>query len=134
MYSNKILNFQEFSTILNAHTKKKSGNLSNAHCTYIYIYIYIYIRVNWVSVNVYRDVTILKVDDIVVVTTSKRNQPLTILTGTRTRTYIYIYIYIYIFGSGSKRFKLHSGRRIMVTCFKRDIEEQDVCKMGPKKC
>ena len=30
MYSNKILNFQESTTILNAHTKK-SGNLSYAH-------------------------------------------------------------------------------------------------------
>ena len=28
MYSNNILNFQEPTTILNAHTKKKSGNLS----------------------------------------------------------------------------------------------------------
>ena len=32
MYSNKILNFQESTTILNARTKK-SGNLLNAHST-----------------------------------------------------------------------------------------------------
>ena len=31
IYSNNILNFQECTTILNAHTKK-SGNLLNAHC------------------------------------------------------------------------------------------------------
>ena len=30
MYSNNILNFQESTTILNARTKKKSGNLSYA--------------------------------------------------------------------------------------------------------
>ena len=40
MYSNKILNFQESTTILNARTKK-SGNLLKAPHTYIYIYIYI---------------------------------------------------------------------------------------------
>ena len=32
MYSNKILNFQESTTIFNAHTKK-SGNLSYSPCT-----------------------------------------------------------------------------------------------------
>ena len=37
------MNFQESMTILNAHTKKKSGNLSNAPCVCVYIYIYIYI-------------------------------------------------------------------------------------------
>ena len=42
MESNNIINFQEFTTILNACTKK-SGNLLNAPRTYIYIYIYIYI-------------------------------------------------------------------------------------------
>ena len=41
MYSNKIVNFQESTTILNACTKK-SGNLLNAPHIYIYIYIYIY--------------------------------------------------------------------------------------------
>ena len=41
IYSNKILNFQESTTILNACTKK-SGNLLNAPRIYIYIYIYIY--------------------------------------------------------------------------------------------
>ena len=30
MYSNNMLNFQEFTTILNAYTKKKSGTLLNA--------------------------------------------------------------------------------------------------------
>ena len=30
MYSNNIVHFQESSTILNAHTKKKAGNLSYA--------------------------------------------------------------------------------------------------------
>ena len=34
MYSNNILNFQESTTILNAGTKKKSGNLSYAPRTY----------------------------------------------------------------------------------------------------
>ena len=34
MYSNKILSFQESTTILNAHTRKKSGNLSYAPRTY----------------------------------------------------------------------------------------------------
>ena len=39
MYSNNILNFQESTTILNAHTKK-SGNLLYApRILYIYIYI-----------------------------------------------------------------------------------------------
>ena len=41
MYSNTILNFQEYTTILNAHTKNVWKLIS---CTsYIYIYIYIYI-------------------------------------------------------------------------------------------
>ena len=40
MYSNKILNFQESTTILNVCTKK-SGNLLNAPRIYIYLYIYI---------------------------------------------------------------------------------------------
>ena len=40
MYSNNILNFQEFMTILNAYTKKVRKRIV---CTsYIYIYIYIY--------------------------------------------------------------------------------------------
>ena len=56
MYSNKILNFQESTTISNAHTKKKSGNLScgpriyipihnvtHAH-TYIYAHAYIHLH------------------------------------------------------------------------------------------
>ena len=30
MYSNNIVNFQEFTTILNANTIKKAGNLLNA--------------------------------------------------------------------------------------------------------
>ena len=37
MYSNNIRNFQEFTTILNAHTKKP-GNLSYAPCIYILSY------------------------------------------------------------------------------------------------
>ena len=43
MYSNNILNFQEFMTILNIRTKK-SGNLSKAPRIFnVYVYIYIYI-------------------------------------------------------------------------------------------
>ena len=41
MYSNNIVNFQEFTTISNACTKK-SPNLLNVLCYYINIYIYIY--------------------------------------------------------------------------------------------
>ena len=44
MYIKTIMNFQESTTILNAHTKK-SGNLSYAPRIYIYIYIYIYVCV-----------------------------------------------------------------------------------------
>ena len=46
MYSNKILNFQESTTILNACTKKSVNLLKAQHThthTHIYIYIYIYI-------------------------------------------------------------------------------------------
>ena len=46
MYSNKILNFQESTTILNACTKKVSKRIectTHTH-THIYIYIYTYIR------------------------------------------------------------------------------------------
>ena len=39
MYSSKILNIQESTTILNAYTKT-SGNLSYAPRIYIYTYIY----------------------------------------------------------------------------------------------
>ena len=68
MYSNKILNFQESTTILNACTKK-SGNLLKAPYIYLYththtdayIYIYIYIYI----------------------------------LHAHTDAYIYIYIYIY---------------------------------------
>ena len=49
MYHNNIQNFQESTTILNAHTKK-SGNLSYAPRIYIYIYIYIYILYNIITV------------------------------------------------------------------------------------
>ena len=41
MYNNNILNFQESTTILNACTKKKSGNSLNAPFIYIYIYMYV---------------------------------------------------------------------------------------------
>ena len=41
MYSNNILNFQESTTDLNAHTKK-SLETYRMHLVYIYIYIYIY--------------------------------------------------------------------------------------------
>ena len=44
MYSNKIQNFQESTTILNSCTKT-SGNLLISSRIYIYIYIYIYICV-----------------------------------------------------------------------------------------
>ena len=43
IYSNNILNSQESTPILNAHTKK-SRNLSYGPRVYIYIYIYIYIH------------------------------------------------------------------------------------------
>ena len=46
MYSNKILNFQESTTMLNGRTKKSGNLLNDSHThthTYIYIYIYIYI-------------------------------------------------------------------------------------------
>ena len=38
MYSNNIMNFQESTTILNAHAKK-SGNLSYAPRIYIYMFV-----------------------------------------------------------------------------------------------
>ena len=47
MYGNKILNFQESTTILNACTKK-SGNIEIT--TYIYLYIWTYIDITWVLV------------------------------------------------------------------------------------
>ena len=47
MYSNKILNFQESTTILNACTKNLE--LYWRHLVYIYIYIYIYIYVTRVK-------------------------------------------------------------------------------------
>ena len=37
MYSNNILHFQEFMTILNGYTKKRSGNLSYVPCIYMHI-------------------------------------------------------------------------------------------------
>ena len=43
MYSNNIVNFQESSAILNAHTKKVWKLIACTSCIYIYIYIYIYI-------------------------------------------------------------------------------------------
>ena len=54
MYSNKILNFQEFTTILNACTEK-SGNLLSEIRIYIYIYIhiYIYIVIHRLTVSLY---------------------------------------------------------------------------------
>ena len=48
MYSNNIVNFQEFPTILNAYIKK-SGNLWYAPRIYIYIYIYIYEMLNGID-------------------------------------------------------------------------------------
>ena len=51
MYSNNILNFQDSTTILNAHTKK-AGNVSYAPRISIYIYIYIYIH-TYIGVCVY---------------------------------------------------------------------------------
>ena len=56
MYSNNILDFQESTTILNACTKSKSGNLLNAPRIYIYIYtrtctrIYIYEKAHFTQV------------------------------------------------------------------------------------
>ena len=41
MYCNNTLNFQEFTTILNAHTKKILKLIVCTSCIYIYIYIYI---------------------------------------------------------------------------------------------
>ena len=48
MYSNNIVNFQESTIILNASTKKKSGNLLKAHvyvsvCAYTYVYAHTHI-------------------------------------------------------------------------------------------
>ena len=40
MYSNNILNFQESTTILNACTKKRVGNLLNAPRTWNFILLY----------------------------------------------------------------------------------------------
>ena len=54
MYSNKIVNFQESTTIVNARTKK-SGNFLEAlriFWLYIYIYIYIYIGI-YIHIHVY---------------------------------------------------------------------------------
>ena len=51
MYSNKILNFQESTTILNARTKKY-GNLLNVPRIYIYIYIY-NVRAKVISLLIY---------------------------------------------------------------------------------
>ena len=55
MYSNNILNFQESTTILNAHTKK-SGNLSYAPRTYVKKYLMIWflivetlIQLSWLT-------------------------------------------------------------------------------------
>ena len=77
MYSNKILNFQESTTILNACTKQ-SGNLLNASCIYIYIYIYIYI-ITYTFIIFVINQTHYSVQRVL-------NTP---------RIYIYIYIYIY---------------------------------------
>ena len=41
-FSNNIVNFQESTTILNAHTKK---NLKTYRMQLVYIYIYIYIYI-----------------------------------------------------------------------------------------
>ena len=50
MSNNNILNFQESTTILNAHTKK-SGNLSYSPRIYIYIYIYIYMLYSHMQIH-----------------------------------------------------------------------------------
>ena len=61
MYSNKILNFQASTTILNAWTKKSENLLNapriikhnqNAH-THTHIYIYIYIYTNLISTSIH---------------------------------------------------------------------------------
>ena len=52
MYSNNILNFQEFTPILNACIKM-SGNLLNQLPTYIHIYIYIYIYIYYIYIYIY---------------------------------------------------------------------------------
>ena len=44
IYSNNIVNFQESTTILNACTKKKSGNLLKVLRIYLSIYLSIYLR------------------------------------------------------------------------------------------
>ena len=49
MYSNKILNFQEFTTMLNACTKKMWKLIE--FTTYMYIYISRYCQWPWVSCN-----------------------------------------------------------------------------------
>ena len=47
MYSNTILNFQESITILNACTKKKSGNLLKAPLMFFKLYIIFYLWYFW---------------------------------------------------------------------------------------
>ena len=86
MYSNNILNFQESTTILNAHTKKVwkliiyTLYVCLCVCVYIYIYIYIYIYTHThIQTQTYMCVYI------------------DICMRVYVCIYIYIYIYIYIF-------------------------------------
>ena len=56
MYSNKILNFQESITILNACTKKVRNLIECTTCIYIYLYIYniyIYIYILYIYIYIY---------------------------------------------------------------------------------
>ena len=50
VYSNNIVNCRESTTILNAHTEKKSVNQAYAPRIYTYIYIYIYNKDNFVCI------------------------------------------------------------------------------------
>ena len=88
MCSNNILNFQEYTTILNAYTKK-SGNLLNIPRIYTYIYIYIYIYILHVLARLYIYIYIY-------IHIHKHANTCRIRVSTCWRVCIYIYIYIYI--------------------------------------
>ena len=60
MYSNNILNFQESSVILNAHTKKVWKLIV---CT-SYIYIYIYIYIVWFGFMTYQPLLVIHIYDL----------------------------------------------------------------------
>ena len=86
MNSNNILNYQESTTILNAHTKKKSENLLYAPRTLIYQYLSLHIfLILFLSVIVYFFISLSFYDSMYVH-----------IFHSDPNIYIYIYIYIYI--------------------------------------